>query len=128
MRKTFTKSERLCGQMRIQNLYKEGRRFVVWPLRVHYMPIATNSGSEVVIWAPKSLFKHAVDRNRMRRLMREAWRAEKGALEEKEWTGHIAINYMDKTQQPLYVIQKAVKKAIGRILKEGEKEGKEGKE
>ena len=35
---SFHKCERLCGQMRIQALYKEGKRFVAWPLRVSYMP------------------------------------------------------------------------------------------
>ena len=92
----FPKSEKLCGQLRIKALYSDGTRFVAWPLRVTYKPLtapkALNSEAlsapKVLIWAPKSLFKHAVDRNRMRRVMREAYRllVKEGAMPEKtEW-------------------------------------------
>ena len=62
--------------MRIAQLYKEGKRFTAWPLRVTYMPIAKSqepiANSQILVWAPKSLFKRAVKRNHLRRLMREA--------------------------------------------------------
>ena len=71
----FPKSEKLCGQLRIAALYKEGHRFTAFPMRVTYLQIPdSNEAPKVLIWAPKSLFKHAVDRNRLRRLMREAYR------------------------------------------------------
>ena len=86
MDKRFPKHSKLCGQMRIAQLYHEGKRFVVWPLRVTYQ--AVEDDTQVLIWAPKSLFKHAVDRNHMRRLMREAYRllVKSGAMPERtEW-------------------------------------------
>lgn len=100
--------------MRVAALYKEGRKFVVWPLRVTYMPA---NDLQVLIWAPKSLFKHAVDRNRLRRQMREAWRLNKDELQ-KPYT--LALNYMDKTMLPYAAIEKAVKKAIKKLNEEAD--------
>ena len=108
---SFHKCERLCGQMRIQALYKEGKRFVAWPLRVSYMPTPEAATTQVLIWAPKSLFKHAVDRNRMRRLMREAYRTQK-ALLPTDIHEQMPCNYIDTTEQPLSVIEKAMRKSM----------------
>lgn len=107
----FPKHNKLCGQLRIAALYKEGKRFVSWPLRVTYMP--TEGDTQVLIWAPKSLFKRAVKRNRLRRLMREAYRLNQELLGEEHY--QIAFNYMDKEEQPFAVIEKAVCKALRKM-------------
>lgn len=132
MNRNFPKSEKLCGQLRIKALYSSGTRFVAWPMRVTYKPINApeaqlNSEAlsvaqqqlnapQTLIWAPKSLFKHAVDRNRMRRVMREAYRLNKAPLEGRNL--QVAFNYIDKEQQPYAVIEKAMRKAIKRIADE----------
>jgi len=105
---TFPKSDKLCGQLRIQQLYQEGKKMTIWPLRVTYLPCAE---TKILIWAPKALFKHAVDRNRLRRLIREAWRLSN----KPEGTYWIGFNYMDKEIQSYAVIEKAVNKAIRKI-------------
>lgn len=98
--------------MRIQALYHEGHKFTCWPVRVTWLPI--EGQTEVLIWAPKSLFKHAVDRNRLRRLMREAWRLNNDTIK----TGYrIAINYMSHDMLPYNVIEKSINKAILQIHK-----------
>lgn len=105
---TFPKSEKLCGQIRIKQLYAEGTHFVVWPLRVTYLP--SSEPTEVLIWAPKSLFKHAVDRNHLRRRMREAYRLQKGLLGDKHY--QIAFNYIDRQKQDYAVIERAMRKSL----------------
>jgi ribonuclease P protein component len=112
---TFPKTSKLCGQMRIAQLYKEGKRFTAWPLRVSYMPANSQeptAKSQILLWAPKSLFKRAVKRNRLRRLMREAYRLHQNQLEGNYL---IAFNYMDKEEQPYAIIEKAVCKALKKI-------------
>lgn len=110
MPNVFPKHNRLCGQERIAQLYRQGQRFTAWPLRVTYAP--AEQETQVLVWAPKSLFKRAVKRNRLRRLMREAYRLHRDLLE-----GHyqIAFNYMDKEEQSYSVIEKAVCKTLKKI-------------
>lgn len=112
----FPKTDRLCGQMRIKALYDEGHHFVNWPVRVTYQP--TEGNTQVLIWAPKSLFKHAVDRNHLRRLMREAWR--KNSEEIRMGGQHylIAFNYIDHQRQSYSLIERGIRKSIKRILDE----------
>lgn len=114
MNTTFPKSEKLCGDIAIDTLYKNGKKFVVWPMRITYLPI-TDAPTQVLIWAPKSLFKHAIDRNRMRRLMREAYRRNKYILLEENKYYQLAFNYIDKQEQDYSVIEKAMKKSLKRL-------------
>ena len=105
--------------MRIEQFYREGKRFVAWPLRVTWQEISNDqSPTRVLVWAPKSLFKHAVQRNRLRRLMREAYRLHQDMLTSNSGQTsnfYIAFNYMDKEEQPFAVIEKAVCKALRKI-------------
>lgn len=107
--------------MRIEQFYREGKRFVAWPLRVTWQEISNDqSPTRVLVWAPKSLFKHAVQRNRLRRLMREAYRLHQDMLTSNSDSSqtsnfYIAFNYMDKEEQPFAVIEKAVCKALKKI-------------
>ena len=114
MNVTFPKSEKLCSDIAIDTLYKTGKKFVAWPMRVTYLPIM-DAPTQVLIWAPKSLFKHAVDRNHMRRLMREAYRLNKHILCAENNYYHLAFNYIDKQTQDFHVIEKAMKKALQRL-------------
>ena len=118
---SFPKHSKLCGQERIAKLYKEGKRFTAWPLRVTYMHVTNDqspiTNTQVLVWAPKSLFKRAVKRNHLRRLMREAYRLHQDLLQ-GEGGILIAFNYMDKEEQSFAVIEKAICKALLKVKNE----------
>ncbi|MCD8285322.1 MAG: ribonuclease P protein component [Prevotellaceae bacterium] len=81
-RHTFQKAERLCGRKRIDRLFSSGNRsLAAYPLRAVYI-LEEREGApvEVLISVPKRLLKRAVDRNRVKRLVREAYRLNKGLL------------------------------------------------
>ena len=110
----FPKQNKLCGPLRIAQFYREGKRLVAWPLRVTWAK--TDDETQILIWAPKSLFKKAVQRNHLRRLMREAYRLNQSLLGDAHY--QIAFNYMDKEEQPFAVIERAVQKALKKIAHE----------
>ena len=81
--KTFTlpKVERLYLRSAVSDLFTKGSSFMVFPYRVIYrvLPEADPQVARVAIMtiAPKKRFKHAVDRNHVKRLGREAYRLNK---------------------------------------------------
>lgn len=77
---TFQKEERLCSRQLIERLYNEGHRLMAFPFSVQWMVVDNPSLCQVMIVAPKRKFRHAVDRNRVRRLTRECYRLRKDTL------------------------------------------------
>jgi ribonuclease P protein component len=85
---TLGKNERLKSRKQIENLFAEGNSFAVNPFKVYFLV----SGLESAVNKKNPLqfgvgvgaknFKKAVDRNRIKRLTREAWRLQKKELKE----------------------------------------------
>ena len=83
--RAFPKSERLCSRKAIEALFAGGNRaFSAFPLRVVYRVIPQEStpslSPQVLISVSTRHFKHAVDRNRAKRQIREAWRLNRDIL------------------------------------------------
>ncbi len=76
---TFGKSERLCSKKSIKELFNRGSSFYIYPFKVIFLPITVQSGSksQLLISVPKRIFKKAVDRNKIKRRIREAYRLNK---------------------------------------------------
>jgi ribonuclease P protein component len=83
---TLGKNERLKSRKQIEQLFTDGKNFPLSPFRIYYrlMPIITGSRSNLQFGAGVSgkNFKRAVDRNRIKRLTREAYRVQKIQLQE----------------------------------------------
>lgn len=93
---TFSKEERLCSQKAISDLFDNGRSFPLQPFRVFWKVSETSLPypSQVAISVPKKIFKRAVDRNRIKRLAREAWRHNK----------HILYEYLEQNNTHLVLM------------------------
>lgn len=86
---TLGKDERLKSRKQIEHLFDKGKSFVVAPFRVYFivngeLPIQKGeSGLKFGTGVSAKNFRKAVDRNRIKRLTREAWRLQKTAIKEK---------------------------------------------
>jgi ribonuclease P protein component len=79
---TFKKEERLCNKKLIDGLFHGGSSFLCYPFKVSWL---FNTGhqqvcAQVLFSVPKRRFKHAVDRNLIKRRMREIYRLNKQQL------------------------------------------------
>ena len=91
VRKQFTlgKHERLRSRKQIGQLFDKGKSFVVAPFRVYYFvngewsKVNKKGLLQFGIGVSSKNFKRAVDRNRIKRLTKEAWRLQKNELKEK---------------------------------------------
>ena len=80
---TFSKQERLCSSKLIDRLFTEGNRQIsVFPVRLVWLMAADIEGVQILISAPKRNFHHAVDRNRIKRQIREFYRTHSAPLKE----------------------------------------------
>jgi len=79
MKQTLGKQERLKSKTLIGNLYKEGKSVKSFPLRLVYLQTehASKYPAQVGVSVPKRNFKKAVDRNRIKILLRETYRKQK---------------------------------------------------
>lgn len=79
MKFTLGKEERLKSRKLIEKLYAEGSSVKTFPLRMMFIQTKHTSDflAQVGVSVPKRNFKRAVDRNRIKRLMRETYRLQK---------------------------------------------------
>ena len=79
------KKQKLKSRKLITEVFAHGKSFSVFPLRVTYLlkPSAESPGIQIGVTASKKNFKKAVDRNRIKRLLREAYRLQKNDLLDK---------------------------------------------
>ena len=77
----FKKEERLCNKRLIHVLYESGSSFILYPYKVVFHPTDELAVPvQVLISVPKRRFKRAVDRNLLKRRIREAYRLQKNNL------------------------------------------------
>lgn len=121
MRFTLKKEERLKSKILIGQLFKKGRSISKFPLRLVYLKAehSSNYPVQVAFSAPKRKFKKAVDRNRIKRLIREAYRKNKhilyNSIEEKHiimftYTDENELKYVEIEEKLILLLKKLSEK------------------
>jgi len=125
---TFPKRERIVSQKLIDELFTgdSSHSLAAFPIRVVYMAgkAATDTNArkpteplQILVSVPKKRFKHAVDRNHVKRQIREAWRHNKQLLPQINdgQTLRLAFIWLSDRQLPSADIDKKVKNLLTRI-------------
>lgn len=118
----FGRKEKLKSRKQIDELFLNGKNFSVFPLRVTYQLLPSEETIvQVGVTAGKKYFKKAVDRNRIKRLIREGYRLQKSdlieVLKQKGQKGFLFFMYTDKTITSFSIIKDAMHKALKRLEK-----------
>lgn len=121
---TFKKVERLSSKKDIQELFKNGSSFYLYPFKVITLASTNSLVHQVLFTVPKRNFKKAVDRNLLKRRMREAYRLHKHLLPTEPQVLSIAYIYTSKEIVDYASIAKPLEQSLSRIKKHVEKSSK----
>ena len=139
-RHTLGKAEKLKSRKLIQQLFTTGKAFTAYPVKVVYLvqpaaepiaPLQPPVPVQIGVSVSTRHFKHAADRNRIKRLLREAYRQQKHELLNTARNNDLQLSvfflYLDKelpTYDALYdkmrYCLKRLRKSVGK--EEGGKE------
>lgn len=120
---TFGELEKLKSQKIIDQLFKEGKSVSINGFTLVYLiqPLQTFYPVQAGFSVPKRFFKHAVDRNRVKRLMREVYRTNKISLYEKlserQQQMALMLIYKGKALPEYELVSKSVIHCLNRLIK-----------
>lgn len=117
------KEERLRSKIAFEYIFEHGSRFSAGVLRFFYAsdlpPHISKVPLAVAVTAPKRNFKKAVDRNLLKRRMREAFRLNKHILlpelKRKDKNLVVLIKYNIRTVEDYHSIEKSMIKGLRRL-------------
>ncbi len=120
----FPKATHLKSKKLIERLFKEGEKVKGYPLLAVYTPIEPGASTHQAGFSvSKRKFKHAVDRNLLKRRMREAYRLNKHLLpggEEPKLA--IMFIYLPAKAADFMQIEKGMQKALTHLAYAHKKE------
>jgi len=121
MKFTLGKDERLKSKKLIGRLYTEGKTIKTFPLRMVYIQTEHTSDYpvQVGVSVPKRNFKKAVDRNRIKRLLRESYRKQKFTVYDNVDKPYVfMISYLAKDEWKYDDIDKKMSKLLSIFMNE----------
>ncbi|MCX2718496.1 ribonuclease P protein component [Lentiprolixibacter aurantiacus] len=125
---SFPKKERLSSKKLIEQVFQEGSNLKQFPLKLIYLEtsLPENVKCQAAMAVPKKRIRLAVKRNRIKRLMREAYRINKGPIFNKmEGNYALLFLYLGKESPDYRQVEKAMKDLLLRFLKEIHDESKD---
>jgi len=121
---TLGKNERLKSRKQIEQLFTQGKNFAVSPFRIYYLVSTLPTGSAVNLQFGPGVsgknFKRAVDRNRIKRLIREAYRLQKNQLQEvlkqKKLQLNLFLIYTGKELAEFNMVKEKVNVILNKLI------------
>ena len=97
---TFSKAERLKSKIEIAQLFESGKSLAKFPLRLIYLALDNDKEHHKIgVSVSKRNFQKAVDRNHIKRLLRESYRKNKHLIFNKSTTSYaILFLYIGKAK------------------------------
>ena len=119
MQLSFKKTERLKSRKAIEALFSEGKSFKKYPVKLFFLPKEDLKNTQVGFAVPKRLFKSAVDRNRIKRQLREAYRLQKHVLTDNNGKKFaLLLLYLGKEKPQYAVIENALNVLLKKLSDE----------
>lgn len=116
---TYGKEEKLKSRKLISEIFESGKSFYSYPLRIFYKEVEDiDSNIQLGVSVSKRNFKLAVDRNRIKRLMREAYRLEKYSYKTEGKKLVAMFVYTQRKEISIDEMRKSFSKALNRLSKE----------
>jgi ribonuclease P protein component len=116
---TFNKAEKLSKEKTIQELFTRGSSFYLHPFKVVYIlnPDPSASLPQILISVSNRNFSRAVDRNLIKRRIREAYRLQKEIIQGRSKKGAFAFVYTSKSMLPFAEIKSKLFLVLKKIEK-----------
>ncbi len=125
MQFTFKKEEKLKSKKLIEQLFEQGSTLKEFPLRMVYLKVklGTDYPVKASFSVSKRKFKHAVDRNRIKRLMRECYRMNKYKLYQNIEDEYILMfTYIDEKELKYVDIEENMIHLMTKLIQKSKKE------
>lgn len=118
---TLSKKERIKSKKLFEQLFEEGKSVSNFPIKLFYLPTSFEEDDvalKIAVVAPKRNFKSAVDRNRIKRLMREAYRLNKHLVFNKiEGNFAFVFLYLGKEMPDYQLIENKMTGVLQKFIK-----------
>ena len=116
MKLTFGKNEKLKSKKAIESLFSEGQSYVSHPIRIVYrIKPKEDYDVKVGVSVAKKKFKHAVDRNLLKRRIKEAYRLNKLLVKQANVSVDALFIYTSSKIKDYDVINQSMKELLQKL-------------
>lgn len=119
---SYNKREKLKSRKQLEALFTAGTIFIIFPLKIYYQEVEVQDNIlKTGVGTSRKNFKKAVERNRIKRLLREAYRIEKPGLlnylQQNKKQIALFFLYIDKSLPAYDLLKEKMQQSIEKLIK-----------